>query len=100
MTRLAYIWVFCTLIFAIWFHSHEESNRRDAIAAATEEGLRVGVRAGCQENNHLRVQIWRTASVLHPEQTRETVRENLHRQNCRDQADKVVRVYLRRAEKR
>jgi len=97
VTRLAYIWVFFTIALALLLHSCQESNRRTAVIEATVTGLSLGIRAGCEENNDMRRQIWRTAQSLHPLETREEIRKGLRPQNCNREARKVVRLYLRRA---
>lgn len=99
MTRVAYIWVFLNIAFAVWFYAHEENARHEAISEATKVGLALGAKSACQEHNHLRRQIWRTAAALHPETTRADVRANLGLQNCRREVRQIIRVYERRADK-
>ena len=99
MTRLAYIWVFLNIVFAIWFYSHENSVRHEAISEATKTGLRLGVMAGCKENNKIRLQVARAAEALHPEAKADDVKANLKPQNCRQEGQKIVRVYKKRAGK-
>jgi hypothetical protein len=99
VTRVAYIWVFINIVFALWFYSHEQKARHEAISEATKQGLALGVTVGCRQNNHIRHQVRVTARVLHPASDRQTVLNNLRDQNCRKEAKQIIRIYERAAGK-
>jgi hypothetical protein len=94
VTKLAYIYVLGSVIFAFWFHAHEESQRAAAIDKATKAALFYGVKVGCDENNTIRDQVWLTAVALGAQETEE-VRANLMQQDCVKDAKRIVTIFQR-----
>lgn len=88
MTRFAFIWIIFSVGFALWFHSHEEAQRRAEISRATTSALQAGVYAGCKSNNAMREQMVALAERLHP-----GVQITVQEQKCKAEANKVVQRY-------
>lgn len=93
MSRFGYIWIFVCMAISLSATTYELTTRDQVIRQDTKRALYVGTYQGCVANNHIRDQVWNTATALAPG-AESHVKSNLKHDPCRKLARDIVQEYL------